>query len=44
MADGLERLLKRWRDNYYLSLLLAYFAKPEVTENVQFSGAILLQK
>lgn len=28
MADGLERLLKRWRDNYYLSLLLAYVAKP----------------
>jgi FkbM family methyltransferase len=28
MADSLIRFLKRWRDNYYLSLLLAYFAKP----------------
>ncbi|MGA2200401.1 MAG: FkbM family methyltransferase [Terriglobales bacterium] len=27
MAGGLTRLLKRWRDNYYLSLLLAYSAK-----------------
>jgi FkbM family methyltransferase len=28
MAGGLTRLLKRWRDNYYLSLLLASSAKP----------------
>ena len=28
MAGGLTRLLKRWRDNYYLSQLLAYSAKP----------------
>lgn len=27
MAGGLKRFLKRWRDNYYLSLLLAYSAK-----------------
>ncbi len=28
MAGGLTKLLKRWRDNYYLSQLLAYPAKP----------------
>jgi FkbM family methyltransferase len=28
MAGGLKRLLKRWRDNYYLSLLLACSLKP----------------
>ena len=28
MARGLTRFLKRWRDNYYLSLLLASSAKP----------------
>ena len=28
MAGGLTRLLKRWRDNYYLSLLLASSVKP----------------
>jgi FkbM family methyltransferase len=28
MARGLTRLLKRWRDNYYVSLLLASSAKP----------------
>jgi hypothetical protein len=28
MAGGLTRLLKRWRDNYYVSQLLAYSAKP----------------
>jgi hypothetical protein len=28
MADGLTRFLKRWRDNYYLSTLLAPSAKP----------------
>jgi FkbM family methyltransferase len=28
MAGGLTRFLKRWRDNYYLSLSLAYSAKP----------------
>ena len=28
MAGGLTKLLKRWRDNYYLSQLLAYSAKP----------------
>jgi len=28
MADGLARFLKRWRDNYYLSTLLAHSAKP----------------
>jgi FkbM family methyltransferase len=28
MAGGLKRLLKRWRDNYYLSLLLAWSLKP----------------
>jgi FkbM family methyltransferase len=28
MAGGLARLLKRWRDNYYMSQVLAYSAKP----------------
>jgi FkbM family methyltransferase len=28
MAGGLPRLLKRWRDNYYFSLLVANAAKP----------------
>ena len=28
MAGGLTRLLKRWPDNYYLSLLLASSLKP----------------
>lgn len=28
MGNRLKKLLKRWRDNYYLSLLLAYFLKP----------------
>jgi FkbM family methyltransferase len=28
MLDGLTRLLKRWRENYYLSRLLAYSSKP----------------
>src|SRR5258708_38850926 len=28
MAGGVNRLLKRWRDNYYLSQLLAFPAKP----------------
>jgi len=28
MAVGFTRLLKRWRDNYYLSQLLSYSAKP----------------
>ena len=28
MAGGLTKLLKRWRDNYYVSQLLACFAKP----------------
>ena len=28
MASGVKRLLKHWRDNYYLSLLLAYSLKP----------------
>ena len=28
MAGGVTRLLKRWRDNYYLSQLLAHSAKP----------------
>jgi len=28
MAGGLTRLLKQWRDNYYVSQLLAYSAKP----------------
>jgi FkbM family methyltransferase len=28
MAGGLRRLLKRWRDNYYLSTLLGYSLKP----------------
>ncbi len=28
MADGLTKLLKRWRDNYYVSQLLSYPAKP----------------
>jgi hypothetical protein len=28
MAGDLTRLLKRWRDNYYLSLLLASSVKP----------------
>ncbi len=28
MAGARTRLLKRWRDNYYLSLLLASFSKP----------------
>src|ERR1700678_163552 len=28
MVDGLTRLLKRWRENYYLSRLLAYSSKP----------------
>jgi FkbM family methyltransferase len=28
MADELKSLLKRWRDNYYLSQLLAYSSKP----------------
>jgi FkbM family methyltransferase len=28
IGSGLIRLLKRWRDNYYLSLLLASIAKP----------------
>src|SRR5271163_741106 len=28
MADGPRKLLKRWRDNYYLSSLLAHSLKP----------------
>lgn len=28
MADGLKKRLKRWRDNYYLSSLLAHSLKP----------------
>jgi hypothetical protein len=28
MSGSFKRFLKRWRDNYYLSLLLAYCAKP----------------
>lgn len=28
MAGGLIHFLKRWRDNYYLSALLAYFTRP----------------
>jgi FkbM family methyltransferase len=28
MADGPKKLLKRWRDNYYLSSLLAHSLKP----------------
>jgi len=28
MASGLTRLLKRWRGNYYVSVLLAFVARP----------------
>jgi FkbM family methyltransferase len=37
---GLKRLVKRWRDNYYLSSLLAYSSKPFRTISVETARII----
>jgi FkbM family methyltransferase len=37
MAGGFKRFVKRWRDNYYLSLLLAYSTKPLRFISAQFA-------
>ena len=49
MASGLNRLLKRWRGNYYVSVLLAFVARPlhfvlaraalNIEQSVQKNGA-----
>jgi FkbM family methyltransferase len=40
MGSGLKKILKRWRDSYYLSLLLAYSLKPLQFVSVQAARAI----
>jgi FkbM family methyltransferase len=42
MAGGFARLLKRWRDNYYLSQLLAYSAKP--LHSISAQAALHIEK
>ena len=42
MARGLKRLLKRWRDNYYVSLLLAYSLQP--LRSISFRAASSVER
>jgi FkbM family methyltransferase len=42
MAGGLARLLKLWRDNYYLSQLLAYSTKP--LHSISAQAALHIEK
>jgi FkbM family methyltransferase len=42
MAGGLTKLLKRWRDNYYVSQLLAYSTRP--LRSIAFQTSLQIQQ